>query len=447
MFSRFAPFLLTMAEAVVLGSRARGANGRYRPFAMGNHGSPVPLWPVGRAAGFGLQQCAFAIQAPTVAAEVAVATDNPVAWDNDGERIGAAGASDGTSRTWLADTLGEFSITDRGTGRNIAQRFPNPALERGALDVQRYIRYDTGLPDGGRNVGKPLAEGRIVIMQRGLGEALVQPLNEIRRRIAELDRAESLGGRGDQHQPEGRGMDGVVDIDTVSPRTVRSGRHAERFGVTVVKPAAGCESRLVDRASNRLPVVELALEAMQAERGGIGFWRHADFLTETAVQVGGAESDLGGQSGQGERFLRLIEQRAGLGHGRTAVVRCGIEIRAAAATRPEPRPLSLAPASEESHVLAERRARRTARPAVYGGCRYPVEEVPGGGMVASGYGDPAGIGDGIGMWLRSCDHNLLQSLNPLLTIPDHGVVRTRLVVAHETIMRYGDSWDYPILAV
>src|SRR5258708_14490988 len=115
-----------------------------RPFRTG--GGSVGLGPLPRRARLGGLLAAFpfdkrllALYAPAVAAERAIAADDPVAGDDDGDRIGGAGTRHGSGGAGLPDPTREVSIARGGAGRDAAKRFPDLALEGSPAHIDRQI--------------------------------------------------------------------------------------------------------------------------------------------------------------------------------------------------------------------------------------------------------------------------------------------------------------------
>jgi hypothetical protein len=71
----------------------------------------------------------------TIAAEIAVAADHPMARHEQGELVRGAGLSDRADRFWLAERRGDLGIARGLAERDLLQCPPHPRLERGALDV------------------------------------------------------------------------------------------------------------------------------------------------------------------------------------------------------------------------------------------------------------------------------------------------------------------------
>lgn len=83
------------------------------------------------------QQETFRLQSAGIADQLMVAADDPMAWDQYGDGIGAVGGGDGPDGLGVADRLGQLRV---GTGfaiGNSLELLPDQVLERGAGEEQR----------------------------------------------------------------------------------------------------------------------------------------------------------------------------------------------------------------------------------------------------------------------------------------------------------------------
>jgi hypothetical protein len=85
---------------------------------------------------FASQQLLLAFDAPTVAAECAVLSHDPVAGDCPSQRIGGTRACHRPHRCRGADTGGYLGITQRAARWDLAKRRPDTPLEGCALEVE-----------------------------------------------------------------------------------------------------------------------------------------------------------------------------------------------------------------------------------------------------------------------------------------------------------------------
>jgi hypothetical protein len=78
------------------------------------------------------QEPTLALNATAVAGEPAVRPDDPMAWDNDADRVGAVGETDRANGCGMADSPGELPIGAGLAARDFAERPPHAELELGA---------------------------------------------------------------------------------------------------------------------------------------------------------------------------------------------------------------------------------------------------------------------------------------------------------------------------
>ena len=122
------------------------------------------------------EEGALALDAPAVAADIAVFAHDAMAGDGEGDAVGGARLGDGAGRRWLADGAGDLAIGARAAVRDGAQCLPDAPLEGRRLHIQRQIevrllavqmaddRRNGGIEAGGipRDRG-----GGIFLLQRG----------------------------------------------------------------------------------------------------------------------------------------------------------------------------------------------------------------------------------------------------------------------------------------
>src|SRR6266568_6812697 len=85
---------------------------------------------------FSCKQRLFAFDSPAVPAQASVLPHNTMAGDQNRRRIRGAGAGHGALAFRKSNAAGESAVTSRAAPRNLLQRFPNPALKSGGLDVE-----------------------------------------------------------------------------------------------------------------------------------------------------------------------------------------------------------------------------------------------------------------------------------------------------------------------
>src|SRR2546422_201109 len=81
------------------------------------------------------EQSLLALDAPAIAAERAVGSDDPVTGDHQRRRVGRAGARHGPRGARPADRPGDLRVRAGAAVRDLAERFTHALLERGRADV------------------------------------------------------------------------------------------------------------------------------------------------------------------------------------------------------------------------------------------------------------------------------------------------------------------------
>jgi hypothetical protein len=84
---------------------------------------------------FKFKQCPFALYPASVPHQPAIGSDNPMARNNDSNRVATIGQPNRSRDT--SDTLGLFFVRDRLTEGNRAQRLPSPDFEFRSLQTER----------------------------------------------------------------------------------------------------------------------------------------------------------------------------------------------------------------------------------------------------------------------------------------------------------------------
>ena len=92
------------------------------------------------AGAFQFQELLLGGETATIACEGVVASDYPMARQNDGNRIGTIGGGHCPDGQWLADCLGKLAIRNRLAVRNRLESLPDRLLEIGADQQQRQIK-------------------------------------------------------------------------------------------------------------------------------------------------------------------------------------------------------------------------------------------------------------------------------------------------------------------
>src|SRR5947209_822584 len=108
--------------------------------------TPTPAGPDHRPAGSGeedvalqVEQPALAVDAAAVPGQLAVAADDAVAGNDDGDRVLAVGQPDGAAGFGVADPLGQLAVGDGLAVGNVCKCLPYPPLEQRAGRRQRQL--------------------------------------------------------------------------------------------------------------------------------------------------------------------------------------------------------------------------------------------------------------------------------------------------------------------
>lgn len=88
-----------------------------------------------------VEQPTFSRQAPAVTSQVAIRADYAVAWNDDGQLVGAIRLGHGPVSAWLSDCRGHFRIGSGLSRRNLPQSFPHLYLEGRAQQFQRCSEF------------------------------------------------------------------------------------------------------------------------------------------------------------------------------------------------------------------------------------------------------------------------------------------------------------------
>src|SRR5947209_5956253 len=86
-----------------------------------------------------VEQGLLSFRAPVITSDRAARADHPVAGDEQGDLVRAAGGTDGPRRTRQAEPGGNFAVSPRLAAGDLAERFPNAPLERGPGRVERQV--------------------------------------------------------------------------------------------------------------------------------------------------------------------------------------------------------------------------------------------------------------------------------------------------------------------
>jgi len=109
-------------------------------------------------------------QAAAVAGEFAVAADDAMAGDDDGDGIGSIGEADGARGFGIADAAGEFAVGDGLAVGNVAEQLPDFLLKGRALGSEREVEGFEFTAEVGAELADGFLEWSGVFAPYGLGE-------------------------------------------------------------------------------------------------------------------------------------------------------------------------------------------------------------------------------------------------------------------------------------
>src|SRR5258705_228981 len=86
-----------------------------------------------------LQEPALALESPTEPRQLTAGPDDPMARDDDGDRVLPVSRTDGSRGIHVAQTAGQIAVARGGPVRNGAEGVPDAMLERRAQRFQGYV--------------------------------------------------------------------------------------------------------------------------------------------------------------------------------------------------------------------------------------------------------------------------------------------------------------------
>lgn len=176
------------------------------------HAVPGPSEHVSESALFGLKDLPFAVDAPAIAGKGAVAADDPVAGDREGDGVGGTRGGDGAGGQGLAELTREGAVAESLAARDLLEGLPDAELKCGGADVERKalgggvfgeVGEDKLNGSGEPGLGRVGWGGGGVFEEVGFGEAGPEVGAEAGVSVGEGDGADAGGGGGDQGAAEG----------------------------------------------------------------------------------------------------------------------------------------------------------------------------------------------------------------------------------------------------
>src|SRR5690606_7148081 len=87
-----------------------------------------------------LEQCALAVDAPSVTCEPATLPDDTMAWHHDGHGVGGARSRYRTNTARHPEPAGDLCVASRAAHRNQAQLAPDRQLEVASAQIQLHVQ-------------------------------------------------------------------------------------------------------------------------------------------------------------------------------------------------------------------------------------------------------------------------------------------------------------------
>src|SRR5690606_38946384 len=153
-----------------------------------------------------VEQDPLAPDATAVAAQLAARIHDPMAWNEDRDRIRTVRQTHGARRADIAHALRELQVRPRPPVLDLAERRPHALLERRARIRQRHIER----PEPAWEVGGELAasaSAQSIRSERMLSGVLPTKRPQLRLdalRVDELERAQRAVARGQHQRTHGR---------------------------------------------------------------------------------------------------------------------------------------------------------------------------------------------------------------------------------------------------
>ncbi|MNJ49794.1 hypothetical protein D3C77_450450 [compost metagenome] len=154
-----------------------------------------------------------------------------------------------------ANALGNVGIAGGGSGRNRAQGLPHPFLKGGAAQVQRQVQADSWYFDQSHHARYQRFEFGVATQQVGLGEFVLQVLQQCVRVITEQNRADATFTLRHQNCTQRALADGKADRGVGTAIPIRARGHAQTRIAGFVKAAVGIEAGFIQCVGDRAGVL------------------------------------------------------------------------------------------------------------------------------------------------------------------------------------------------
>lgn len=143
-----------------------------------------------------VEEPAFAVEAARVAVELALAVDDAVAGDDDGDGVGAVGGTDGAGRGGVADAPCEEAVGNGFAEGDVEEVLPDELVERGAAGREGSLEHAAG---AGEVLGEFVGESLDVGLRGGV---ILRSRVERVTGVGERAGCDALGGCGQEEVAE-----------------------------------------------------------------------------------------------------------------------------------------------------------------------------------------------------------------------------------------------------
>ena len=240
----------------------------------------------------GREEGLFALDPPAITGEFATLAHNAMARDDDGDRIGGAGASHGAHGSGIANAACDFGIGSSLSVRNALKLFPDAALECSAANVEGNLATLGAGTQPRNHSTSPGTDAVRVFTEFRVREIMGQLVEKPGIGLTEHDRAHAARSGADQQATERRIHNGVANFEPRCAAVVVTRRHAKVSVGTFVETARGTVACLVDGCGHISPVPQTALEAAQTNGVGILPGRDSQHAAKQAQQTKRPETGL-----------------------------------------------------------------------------------------------------------------------------------------------------------
>ncbi len=234
---------------------------------------------------FLFQKPSLSVNAPVVAAELAVPAHDAVAGDDERNWIGRAGARDGPRRRRPADTARHFSVARGRASGNALQLAPHPSAGTPSREHRAASADRAPLARGSPRWWPPTPETSIGAIDTRIREFSSQVSFESAVARADLHCADAARRPGNEQPSERRRDDHVADGCALSAARVSRRSHPEHRRRLLVDAAARAIAGIIGGGRHAVPVSESGLERSDPAGVAVLTGRDSKQLLEGAKQM------------------------------------------------------------------------------------------------------------------------------------------------------------------